>query len=106
MRKISGYEFSHVQLLKNIIIRILDGLIAGDDLDQVILNGRNNSGQKQPNKVTSKPKHFFCDVCNWETNYASALKTHKTRIHNYEKPNTKPVKILECVVCDFKSDDN
>ena len=104
MRKITGYEYAHVEILKNIIIVLLDGFIDGNDVERVILNNRRRFSQKHLNKVISKPKLFTCDVCNWETNFPSALKTHKTRMHNYNKTNINTSPTYSCNVCEFQSE--
>ena len=79
MRKMSGFEYVYVELLKSMIAMFLDGFIDGEDIQEII----NKSGNGTLNKagVTSKPTLFRCDLCNFESQFASGLKIHKTRIH-------------------------
>ena len=93
MRKCSGYEYLHVEVLKSITTTFLDGFIAGDDINDVIKNSRRESVKPA---VRSKPKLFNCDLCKWQTKFASALKVHKTRIHNQ-----KQTVQIKCDACDF-----
>ena len=89
----SGFEYSHVESLKNFITSVLDGLIAGNDIEQVISSKKDS--KKLFSRITSNPKLFTCDVCKWQTKFGSALKAHKTRIHNQNDNNS-------CDICDFK----
>ena len=83
LRKMSGFEYKHVHFLKNIINILLDGFIMGKDLNDIVKTvGRQNSSPW----ITSKPKLFTCDKCNFETRFAAALKTHKTKIHENDVP--------------------
>ena len=93
LRKMSGFEYSHVESLKNFITSVLDGLIAGNDIEQVISSKKDS--KKLFSRITSNPKLFTCDVCNWQTKFGSALKAHKTRIHNQNDNNS-------CDICDLK----
>ena len=95
LRKMSSFDYIHVENLRNILTALLDGFIAGDDVEQVLLSTRKDSNQKLVGKITSKPKLFTCDVCNWQTKFGSALKAHKTRIHNLSVNH-------ECDLCEFK----
>ena len=99
MRKMSGFEYTHVVLLKKVVTTLLDALILGDDVEHVLDNVKKGAARKAISKVTSKPKLFTCDLCDWQTRFASALKTHKKRIHVGPEP-------LSCTVCDFKADTN
>ena len=80
LRKISALEYSHVELLQIIIKSLLDGFLAGGTIPQVIQNVKSDP-TKQAGKVTSKPKLFECNICNWETRFSSALKAHVKRMH-------------------------
>ena len=98
LRKMSDFEYSQVELLKNIITVFLDGFIVGNDVNEVIKNHRMYSTNKP--RVTSKPRLFNCDLCDWQTKFGSGLKVHKTRIH---KVQTDPVKQFKCDACIFQS---
>ena len=52
MRKLSAFEYTHVQLLANIIKSLLDGFIAGGTIQQVIKNVKADAS-KPASKVTS-----------------------------------------------------
>ena len=77
MRKMSGYDYVHVEILKNMITILLDGFIAGDDIEEVL----KKDPSVKPDRVVSKPKLFSCVLCNFQTRFGSALKAHNTRIH-------------------------
>ena len=64
MRKMSGFDYTQVEVLKGIITTFLDGFIAGVDANEVIKNSRKGFALKP--KVTSKPKFFNCDICNFQ----------------------------------------
>ena len=81
-----------MESLKNVVNGILDGLIAGNDIEQVICN---KDPKKVFGRITSNPKLFTCDVCKWQTKFGSALKAHKTRIHNQNDNH-------DCDFCIFK----
>ena len=83
MRKMSGFEYEHVQTLKNLIILLLDSFILGNDIEHVLDTSRIDAKKKSASKVTSRPRLFACDLCNWQTRFASALKVHKSKIHNH-----------------------
>ena len=95
MRKMSGFEYTHVVLLKKVVTTLLDALILGDDVEHVLDNVKKGAARK----AISKPKLFSCDFCDLQTRFASALKTYKKRIHVGPEP-------LSCNVCDFKADTN
>ena len=42
LRKLTGYDFLHVKILKDILSILLDGFINGKSLDDIIDNGRRN----------------------------------------------------------------
>ena len=94
MRKMSGFEYVYVELLKSMITMFLDGLIDGEDIQEIIKKSGNSTLNKAG--VTSKPTLFRCDVCNFESQFASGLKIHKTRIHIQKE-------IIKCGQCDYKS---
>ena len=100
MRKMSGYEYDHVLVLKNIVTILLDGLILGNDINQVMSDSNVESNKKVAAKVTSRPRLFSCDLCNWQTRFASALKVHKNKIHI---ANPKTGTEVSCDVCAFKA---
>ena len=95
-RKMSGFEYHYVELLKSIITTFLDGFIDGEELQEIIKKGRNTAMNKAG--VTSKPTLFRCEVCNFESQFASGLKTHKTRIHGQKEK-------IKCGKCDYKAVD-
>ena len=90
LRKISGFEYKHVLVLKDILTKILDTIIAGDTLDKIIKNMKTG--------ITSKPKQFECEICNFKTKFSSALKSHMTRLHPKEHRTTT---IYRCDRCAF-----
>ena len=94
MRKMSGFEYVYVELLKSMITMFLDGLIDGEDIQKIIKKTGNSTLNKAG--VTSKPTLFRCDICNFESQFASGLKIHKTRIHIQKE-------IIKCGQCDYKS---
>ena len=96
MRKMSGFEYSHVKILKKIVTILLDGFISGEDPEQVLDNLKKGETKKTVSRVTSKPKLFTCEMCNWQTRFASALKSHRTRIHSNQEQ-------FQCDVCIFKA---
>ena len=85
LRKVSDYEYSFVDALKYMIEMILDGFVDGADIDEIVGKGETTTYRKS--RVTSKPNLFNCDLCNFQTRFGSALKTHKTKIHDV-KPST------------------
>ena len=67
-------------------------------MEEVLKNANENfSSRKVLAKVTSKPKLFTCDLCNWQTMFESGLKTHKTRIHGHQQVKSQ----FKCDTCDF-----
>ena len=80
--------------MKDVITVILDGLIAGNEVEQALKDAKKELGLKSQSKVTSKCKKFTCVVYNFETKFSSSLKGHMTRIH--------PQKDYSCPKCDFK----
>ena len=81
MRKMSDFDNTNVECLKSMITGILDGLLEGMDVEEVLKND-GKFIKKPVSKVTSKPKLFTCDICRWKTKFGTALKAHKTRIHS------------------------
>ena len=98
MRKMSGFDYDHVLILRNIITSLLDLFIIGNDINQIIKSNKKVSSKKTVARVTSNPTLFTCDLCNWQTRFPSALKTHKTRIHSTGHIQAKQFK---CDVCVF-----
>ena len=94
LRKLSDTDYKLVDKLKDVITVILDGLIAGNNIEQVLIDAKKELGQKSLSKVTSKYKRFTCAVCNFETKFSSSLKGHMTRIH--------PQKERSCHRCSLK----
>ena len=70
LRKLSDYEYGQVEVLKAVLIHILDRLIAGKSIEEAI------SGSEIETEV--KETFFSCDVCNFKTKSKAGL---KTRIH-------------------------
>ena len=98
LRKISGFEYEHVLRLKDILTKILDTIIAGDQLDKVIKNMKVEAAEKLARKITSKPKQFECEICNFKTKFSSALKSHMTRLHPNIHKDTKK-RVIPSVEC-------
>ena len=103
LRKMTDFDYLHVDKLKGSITMLLDGLLAGDDVDQVIKNSKKDTMQRAIGKVSSRPKMFTCDLCKWQTKFGSALKAHMTRIHDQER-TVKGVKQFICEFCEFKAE--
>ena len=80
----SGHDYSHVNVLKDMVEAILDGLLAGDDIESVLKSLKTTS-KEQPKRVLSKQKLFTCQVCNFQTRIGTALKTHVTKTHGESK---------------------
>ena len=80
LRKKPGFDNDVVKKLKTMITIIVDGFIAGDEIEDILTKSNKNYKSKI-SKVTSKCKMFSCDMCNFETKYVAAFKTHKTKIH-------------------------
>ena len=76
IRKVSDSEYLFVEKLKDVLTNLLDHIIAGDEIGNLLI------ASKKHGKVTCKPKLFSCDVCGWESKFSSALKTHKKRLHS------------------------
>ena len=100
LRKMSGFDYILVEKLKMMITNLLDGFIAGYDVEQVLAISKKGTLHRVIGKVTSKPKLFACDLCNWQTKFGSALKSHKTRIHCKEQTGRK----FKCDACVFQFD--
>ena len=101
IRKVSGFEYSQVLILRKIITCLLDNFIKGNDISDVVSNSEKLSSKSRISQVTSKPTLFTCDLCKWQTRFPSALKTHKTRIHQItERDQTKK---LACGRCMFRT---
>ena len=86
LRKLSDFDYKHVEELKNVLTTLIDAFIDGDSVEQATMD-------KTIGRITSKPKLFTCDICGFQSKFSSALKAHKTRIHSFI-----------CSVCDFKAD--
>ena len=87
LRKLSGYDYSHVTVLKAMITNLLDTFIAGGAVSDVVKGSTID--------LEVKELVYSCDLCNYKTKSQAGLKTHKTRIHK-----TEPKK---CVSCEFVS---
>ena len=98
IRKMSGFDYDHVLILRSIIISLLDNFIIGNDINQILKTNKKGISKKTVAKVTSNPTLFACDLCKWQTRFPSALKSHKTRIHSVEHVQVKPFK---CDICIF-----
>ena len=66
LRKLSDYEFSQVEVLKAMLTYILDRLIAGDSLENVVNGSKSDS--------VGEETIFDCDMCNYKTKSKSGLK--------------------------------
>ena len=82
LRKLSDSDYSHVENLKNTIVDILDGLISGNYIKEIL---KIEPKKKAVRMIKSNPKLFSCDLCNSQTKFPSTLKTHKSRIHVNKK---------------------
>ena len=101
LRKMSGFDYECVLILKAMITNILDGVIAGRDITEVLKElSRNSQNQKNIGKISCKPRRFCCEICNFETKFSSALKSHITRIHTNA---AGPTKCFKCSTCNFES---
>ena len=78
IRKLSDSEYCHVELLKTVIMNLLDKFMRNEDLKT------SNSRFKTENEI------FRCNICDWETRSEPALKGHKRRLHGKD----------EALVCD------
>ena len=96
IRKLSDYEYEHVETLRNIVICLLDSFIDGDEANIITKEIKNKISGLQQNKQ----KLFKCDVCDWQTNFGAALKGHLRKIHN--KTENNEVK-FDCDECVFKA---
>ena len=96
LRKMSDFDYSFVHALKVMIEVILDGFIDGADISEIVTNGKVNTARKS--RVTSKSNLFTCELCNFQTRFGTALKTHKTKIHDL-----KPSATYKCTGCDFQA---
>ena len=67
----------------------------GDDVNELLKNFKKGSVPRA--RVTSKPRLFNCDQCNWQTKFSSALKVHKTRIHSIQSQTQ-----IKCDECTFQ----
>ena len=100
LRKMSGFDYENVEIVKTMITTILDGVIAGAEVTEVLKNLSNNVPLKNvAGKVTSKPKLFSCCICSFQTRFATALKAHTTRIHN--QTPVKSQNQFKCDICVF-----
>ena len=76
IRKISDFKYTFVENLEKVLSSFLDRIIDGEEVEGL---GRNT--KKTFLGVTSNPKLFTCDKCDWQTKFGSALKGHKKRMH-------------------------
>ena len=66
LRKMSSFDYENVEIVKTMITTILDGVIAGAEVTEVLKNLSNNVPLKNvAGKVTSKPKLFSCCICSF-----------------------------------------
>ena len=99
LRKTTDFSYECVESLKVMICSVLDGILAGKEVAEVLRYlSKKNLMRKTMKRVSFKPKLFSCDKCNFETRFASALKRHLTTIHK-DMPKT-----LKCETCEFKCD--
>ena len=86
LRKKPGFDYDVVKKLKNVINIIVDGYMAGFEIEDIFAKS-NKVKKAKISKVTSQCKLFSCDLCNFETKHVAAFKAHKTRIHKQFKCN-------------------
>ena len=97
LRKMPDHDYSCVERLKNILTNILDDIIDGGDPDGL--------NKPEVGRVTSNPKLFTCDVCDWETKFPAALKAHKKRIHSKLQSGKTTSVNYTCDNCEYKTND-
>ena len=86
LRKLSGYDYDQVVVLKAMVINFLDKFISGGSLED---NFKDNKKNGNGDTV------YSCDLCNYKTKSQAGVKTHKARIHKQDK----------CDNCEFSSAD-
>ena len=86
LRKLSGYDYELVVVLKAMVTNFLDKFISGGSLEDNV---------KESKKDGSRDTVYSCDLCNYKTKSQAGVKTHKTRIHKQNK----------CDICEFSSED-
>ena len=78
MRKLSGYDFEHVRVLRETIEHYLDDYINEDNAKLVDMKVQDTI--------------FRCVKCDWISKSEPALKSHITRIHDEKKLSCKTQK--------------
>lgn len=105
-RKLPDFEYIFVEKLEEILMDLLEKLIAGEKLDNLVMNPLN----KTVGKTSVTENVFNCNVCSWKTRFKSALKTHMTKFHEQGNPRSKEKiikkKLCMCDVCGFHADDS
>ena len=76
LRKMSDFDYSHVEKLKSIVTCLLDKFLSEKDLNHKPCGG-----------FPGGQKFFTCNICEWQTRFEPALKGHKKRMH--ANPNVK-----------------
>ena len=94
LRTVTGSQYVHVEKLRDILIKLLDNLIAGKDPLKTFK--RICHKPTQAGIISSKPKRFVCDICNWETKLSSGLKAHMIKLHSDNKE-------FECSKCQHRA---
>ena len=85
-----------MESLKDMICTILDGLLAGKEVGDVLKYlSKKSLMSKTVSRISFKPKLFSCEKCNFQTRFATALKRHTTTIHK-DKESPKPIKCETC----------
>lgn len=89
LRKMSGYDYLHVEVLESMLIVFVDGFIAGDDVQEIIQGSNLNKPRKS--KIPTK---YSCHLCNFQSRFTQGLKAHITKIHAKESP-------IKCDKCEM-----
>ena len=79
LRKLPDFEYDAVEAMQKTMKDFLD---SNDD----------ESNEIKKSLVTSKPKLFQCDICNWESKFSSELRNHMKTLH----PENKSYKCQFC----------
>ena len=85
LRKLSGFEYVHVEQLREILKDILNNFIS--------------ESQESMSRTQKEKSSFKCNVCDWETRFEPALKGHIKRMHSKDQGNK-----IFCPKCGFKTD--
>ena len=85
LRKISGFDYIHVEQLREVLKDILSNFIS--------------ENQESIFRIQKEKSSFKCNVCAWETKFEPSLKGYIKRMHG----KNEGIKIF-CSKCGFKTD--